>query len=156
VTAPLTSALARKWKLDVLTTAPATYTVVKGIAELKFQRSEAKLEEDGEYADEGWGSSTKTGLNWSIEIKAIRKHSAGTYDPGQQKLKTLALAFGSAGVAQIRIYDRDGGAEAYSGYAEVSWTADGGSTTDLEKVTIVLTGKGNMTDIANPDAESGS
>jgi hypothetical protein len=156
--APLTSTLARKWKIDILTTGPSTYSVVKGIAECKADLFAASVEDDDAYDDEGWGSGTKTKLAWSVELKMIRKRTAGTttYDTGQEKLRTHARAFGDGGVAQVRIYDRDGGSEAYGGYAEVSWSAEGGKTSDLETVTVTLTGKGALTDIENPDAESGS
>jgi hypothetical protein len=63
-------------------------------------------------------------------------------------MKTL----GPTGVGHFRIYDRDGGPEANTGFAEVKWDPDGGSPTDLEAVSFELLGKGAPTLITNPNS----
>jgi hypothetical protein len=151
MTQPDVSALARKWKLDV--DISGTWTLVKGMRELKPMLT-PDLEDDGVYDDGGWGSSTKTGLVWTAEGTVVRRYSAANdtvYDPGQEQLRIHAETFGAAGVAHVRWYDRNGGPEAYEGYAEVSWVAAGGSRTDLETAEFVLTGRGARTTITNPD-----
>jgi hypothetical protein len=159
MTQPNQSTLARKWKLDVNTgsVGSPTWTPVNGIAELTPSPQEPNIEDDNVYEDEGWGGATKTGLKWTIEAKLVRRLVAGvvtTYDPGQEKLRTCSSSFGIDGVANIRWYDREGGPEAYDGFAEVGWAPEGGSATDLETITVTLTGKGARTAITNPDASS--
>lgn len=156
MTQPDQSTLARKFKLDVNTGTAAVpiWTPVKGIREFA-PKLNANLEDDSDYDAEGWGSQTKTQLDWALEVKVARKvspSSATTYDPGQEALRTKAELFGASGVAHVRWYDREGGAEAYEGFAEVQWVADGGDTKALELVTVTLTGKGARTVITNPDA----
>jgi len=148
--APDVSALARKFKLQV--DISGTWTTVGALQEFKASL-EADLQEDGVYDDEGWGSSTKTGLAWKVEGTVVRRYSAANdtvYDPGQQQLLLHAELFGAAGVAHVRWYDRNGSAEAYEGYAEVTWTHGGGDRTALETAQFVLTGKGARFTVANP------
>lgn len=158
MTQPNVSALARKWAVDVNTgtTMSPIWTRVGAIQEFK-PGIDPNLEDDATYDEEGWGSSTKTGLDWSLECKVIRRHDPDDvteYDPGQEALRAKHDQFGEDGVAEVRWFDRFGGPEAYHGYAEVSWSPDGGTRTDLETVTVTLTGKGPRTTIANPDAAS--
>ncbi len=115
---------------------------------------DTNLEDDSDYDSDGWSSSTKTQLGWKIDAKLMRKIGieSGDPDPGQEILRLAAESFGTAGIVHVRWYDRDGGPEAYSGYAEVSWSPDGGDTTALASVSVTLTGKGPRTPITNPAA----
>lgn len=150
----LVSTLARKWKLDV-DVSPAQdgtgYIPVRAITD--FQPAIADtLTDDSTYDDGGWGSDTKTMLKWSNVVKLMRKKGigSGAYDPGQEALRAAQDQFGAAGVVRVRWYNRNGGSEAYEGYANVAWTEDGGNTTALGSVTCTLTGSGARTVIANP------
>lgn len=156
--APDVSALARKWAIDIDTSATLTptWTRLMGVTEFK-PTADPNLEDDSTYDSEGWGSSTKTALTWKNEIKVVRRHDPTDetdYDPAQEALREMAELFGADGVAHIRWYDREGGPEAYTGYAEVSWVPDGGPHTALETVVITLDGKGKRTAISNPNAAS--
>lgn len=159
MTQPDVSALARKWKLEVDATAgdPATtWTPCNGLIEFKPNLN-ANLEDDSTYDDEGYDSVTKTALGWVLEAKFIRRHDIADvedYDAGQELLRACAEAFGSAGVAHVRWYDRNGGPEAYHGYAEVSWAPDGGNNKQLETVVVTLTGKGRRIALPNPAGAS--
>jgi IPT/TIG domain len=152
-TEQLVATLARKWKLDVNTGSVASpvWTPVRAIGELK-PNVEANMEDDSDYDSDGWESETKTALKWGLEVKVLRKVgvTSGNYDPGQEALRTASTQFGSPGTPQIRWYDRDGGPEAYSGFASVSWEPEGGETKDLDTVTVKLSGNGARTTIANP------
>jgi hypothetical protein len=152
---PKTTALARKYKLQIDTSGVPTWTTVMGIVEFKPGLS-PNLEDDGSYDDEGWGSQTKTGLDWTVEAKVKRAHDPDdvtVYDVGQEAIRTASELFGADGVVHVRWYDRFGGPEAYEGYAEVTWAPDGGKRTDLEFVQVTLTGKGERSVIANPEAD---
>jgi hypothetical protein len=157
MTQPQQSTLARKMVLEINTNTVASpiWTTVKGLNEYTFTPGEPNLEDDNVYEDLGYTGSTKTALSWKAEVKLMRRtlpSDVTTYDPGQEKLRVLSNLRGPTGVAYIRTYDRDGGPEAYTGFAEVSWSPEGGSPTDLEAVSVTLTGKGAPTLITNPNA----
>lgn len=164
MTQPNQSTLARKWTLEVNTNgAPAnfavpTWTTVKGLYDFTADNIIPKLDDDNVYEDTGWTGKTKVSLNFTLTAKIMRRTvptDVTTYDPGQEKLRALGRAFGPAAVGDFRWYDRDGGPEAFRGWANVNWSNDGGAVTDLEKATIVLDGKGPNTIITNPNAPGG-
>lgn len=157
MTQPQQSTLARKWVLEINTNTVASpvWTLVKGLAEYTFTPGDPNLEDDNVYEDLGYTGQTKTALSWKGEGKVMRRtlpSDVTTYDVGQEKLRVLSNLLGPAGVAYIRTYDRDGGPEAYTGFAEVSWQPEGGTPTDLEGVSFTLTGKGAPILITNPNA----
>ena len=149
---PLNASLSRKWRVDVNTGTVATpvWTQVRGVTNLT-PGLEVTTQDASDYDTDGWGSDEKTMLKWSLGIALLRKKSDdATYDAGQEALRDKADKFGDDGTAHVRWYDRDGGPEAYSGYANVAWEPGGGGAGDLEPVTVNLTGKGARTEIANP------
>jgi len=154
MSAPLDTALARKWKLEVDTSATETPTwvPVRGITNFT-PGTTPTVQSTDDYDSDGWGADEKTMLKWANAVQLLRKKSdATTYDPGQEALRAKSDQFGSAGTAHIRWYDRDGGPEAFEGRANVSWEPQGGATADVENVTVNLTGKGARTAITNPAA----
>jgi hypothetical protein len=151
----LVSTLARKFRLDVNTGTRAVpaWTQVRGITAFT-PTLDTNLENDSDYDSGGWGSQTKTLLSWSLTatVKRGRGVDSGVYDPGQEALRAASESFGADGVAQVRWYDREGGDEAYTGDAEVSWAPSGGGVTALDMAEVTLTGKGARVQIANPTA----
>jgi hypothetical protein len=163
VTAPVpqVTALSRKWAgdINVGTVLVPDWVTVKGINTFKYDPHAASMEEDNAFDQNGRLGKTKTALSSSAELKMLRRYAADDpteYDPGQEALRTRAGLLGSDGWAHMRIYDRNGGPEAYEDYFEVGWAADGGGTTDLESVTVTLESKGSTTEIVNPIDSSGS
>lgn len=157
MTQPQQSTLSRKWVLEVNTGTVASpiWTTVKGLNEYTFTPGDPNLEDDNVYEDLGFTGQTKTALSCKGEAKIMRRTlptDVTTYDPGQEKLRVLSNLLGPTGVAYCRTYDRDGGPEAYTYFSEVGWSPEGGSPTDLESITITLTGKGAPTLITNPNA----
>jgi hypothetical protein len=157
MTSPLSAALARKWVLQVDTTPEsltASWVQVKGLAGFT-PKLDSTLQDDSDYDSGGWGSQAKTAMAWSLEVKLVRKYAFGdpsSYDVGQEVIRAAADAFGSDATVHVRWYDREGGPEAYVGYAQVTWSPDGGKTDDLETVTATLTGQGARTPTVNPAA----
>lgn len=151
----LVSTLARKFRVEVDTSpdASGTWIPVRAIGELK-PNVDTTLEDDSDYDSDGWQSQAKTGMAWTLETKLVRKAglTSGNYDPGQEVLRAAANSFGAAGTVHVRWFDRQGGPEAYEGFATVSWAPDGGGSTALDTVTVTLTGQGRRNDIANPAA----
>lgn len=157
MTQPLVTALARKWAIDVNsgTELSPVWVTIRGINSLKYDPNAGNLEEDNAYDQDGRLAKTKTALGSMAELKLLRRYTAGDvtdYDAGQELLRTKSALFGEDGWAHCRIYDRNGGPEAYEDYFEVLWAADGGTTTDLEKVTVTLESKGVTAEIDNPEA----
>lgn len=155
MTQPQQSTLARKWKLQINTgtVASPVWTDVNGVSEFTAGDPQGNLEDDNAYEDGGYTSQTKTALTWELSLTIMRRTIAGsttTYDVGQEKLRALARTLGSTGVAYVRWFDRDGGAEAYSGFGEVTWEPQGGELTALESINVTIAGKGAPTTIANP------
>jgi len=151
----LISTLARKFKVDVNTgtVGSPVWRQVRGIADLK-PTIESNMEDDSDYGSNGWASEVKTQLKWALEIKLGRKIGVTTEaeDLGQKTLREASTEFGSAGTVQVRWYDRDGGPEAYSGFASVGWAPEGGDAKALDIATATLSGNGARTDITNPAA----
>ncbi len=149
----LVSSLARKFKVDINTgtVGSPVWRQVRGIAELK-PGLDTNLEDDSDYDSDGWKSQAKTQLGWTLEMKLMRKSgfTTGIYDLGQETLRLAADDF--PGTIQVRWYDRDGGPEAYSGYATVAWSPEGGDAKALDMATATLSGNGIRTDITNPAA----
>lgn len=153
---PDVTQLARKWRIDIdsaSSDASPVWVQIRGINEFAPNPQEGTFEADDAYEDDGWQSETKTALKWSHELKMLRRRASvgGAYDPGQEALRTRSELFAGSGWAHVRWYPRDASdAEAYEGWAEVEWKPDGGATTDVEKITVTLRGKGKRTLIANP------
>lgn len=159
---PQTTALARKWQIDIDTANSVdtpVWVLVKGVNNLKYDPHAGSVEEDNAFDQNGRLGSTKTALDSTAELKLLRRHAGldvTEYDPGQEALRARVPLFGEDGWAHCRIYDRFGGPEAYEDWFEILWAADGGSPTDLEKVTVTLRSKGSTTAITNPISASGS
>lgn len=157
MTQPNQSTLSRKFVCEVNTgtVGVPVWTLVRGMAEFTYKEAEGNFEDDNVYEDSGYTGQTKTALSWSAAGKVMRRTdptNITVYDPGQEKLRLLMRTLGPTGVGQFRIYDRDGGPEANTGFAEVKWDPDGGSATDLEAVSFELLGKGAPVVITNPNA----
>lgn len=154
-TEQLTSALARKFKVDIDTSLTSTpvWTQVRGIGELK-PSIDSTLQDDSDYDSDGWGSQAKTAMSWALELKLVRKLgvTSSNYDPGQEKIRAAADAFGGDSIVHVRWYDRNGGPEAYEGHAVVTWAPEGGDAKALDTVTATLNGQGARLLINNPAA----
>lgn len=156
VTLPLlTSTLATRWKIDVDSSEAldgSAYIPVRGMTD--FQPSLAfTTQDDSDYESVGWGLDAKTQQKWSNVLKLSRKRASGyVEDPGQKVLRDAHDQFGSDSVVRVRWYDRNGGDEAYEGYAMVEWSEDGGNAAALSAVSVTLMGQGARSLIENPAA----
>lgn len=132
------------------------WTVVRGRTEFK-PGVDSTLQEDSDMDSQGWKSQTRTAAAWTLEFKVVRKALAGaagaqsSYDPGQEALRLAGDAVGPANSVSCRWYKLGSvRTEAYSGYAAVSWSPDGGGMDGLDTVTVNLAGQGPRTSIAHP------
>lgn len=151
----LVSTLARKFRVEVDTSATAVpaWLQIRAIQTIKPTINNTMVD-DADLDSDGWGSQAKTGMAWALELGLLRKVGISTseYDPGQEAIRAAADAFGPDGVVHVRWYDRDGGPEAYEGYAQVGWSPNGGNVTALDIVAVTLSGQGARTPITNPVA----
>lgn len=155
------STTARKWYLDVDTASSAAapnWIGVFGITEFQ-PKFEPNLEDDSDYDSDGFQSQTKTAEAWSVEAKVARKVTvadATVYDAGQEFLRASKGIgkMGAANSAHVRFYEMTPNgprAEAYEGWAAVTWSPEGGKMTDLDIVSLTLTGQGKLTPITHPN-----
>ncbi|MBN9208139.1 MAG: IPT/TIG domain-containing protein [Microbacterium ginsengisoli] len=146
----MTTALARRFKLDVSSIAnPTVWVPFKGINDLNTPVS-PNLQPADDYDTNGWSSFEKTMQGWVVTAKALRKTSGGTFDPGQELVRGAQLGFGDAGRVNVRWYDRNGGPEAFQGVAIVGWAPSKTGVADLDEITATFTGDGILAPISNP------
>jgi hypothetical protein len=150
----MTVALARRFRVDV-STDNTTWIRLGGITDLNPTISNTNQSAD-DYDTNGFASVEKTAISWVLTIKALRKVSAGyVFDAGQEIVRAAQLQFGDAARVYVRWYDRNGGTEAFSGRAVVGYSAAQTGVTDLDAVTLTLSGDGILTTIPNPYQASG-
>lgn len=150
--------LNRKWYLDVNTGTHAapTWVGVFGVEEFK-PSLEPTLQDDADFDSGGYKSSAITAIGWSLGMKLARKvqaASATAYDAGQEVLRAASALMGIGNRVEVRWYEMTASGpkvEAYTGYAAVSWSPDGGAMDALDTVSVTLTGQGARTAITHPD-----
>jgi len=149
-TETLVTTLAKKWRLDVSTDGGTTWVKVRGVKTFKPVVN-STTEDDTDFDSGNWGADLKTLLKWQIDMDVKRGLGAvtGTYDPGQEVLRAASENMGVAGTALARWYDRNGGPEAYTGTAQVTWAPNGGGAT-ADVVSVSLLGQSARTTVANP------
>lgn len=148
----MTTALARRFKVDVSTVAaPTTWVSVKGINDFSPPVSPT-LQSADDYDSDGWSSFEKTMQAFVVNMKCLRKTASGIFDPGQELIRAAQLPFGDLARVNVRWYDRNAAPEAFQGLALVGWVPSKTGVADLNEVTITLTGDGALTPIANPYA----
>ncbi|AXA97586.1 IPT/TIG domain-containing protein [Microbacterium sp. PM5] len=146
------TALARRMKVDVSDLAtPNSWVPFKGINDFNPPIT-PNLQAADDYDTGGWSAFEKTMQAWVATIKALRKTTAGVFDPGQELVRSKQLGFGDAGRINVRWYDRNGAPEAFQGVAIVGWVPSKTGVADLDEITCTLTGDGTLSAIANPFA----
>lgn len=141
----MTTTLARKWKCDVT----LDLTLATGFVPLKritdFDPEIApNLEDASDYDTNGWTSSEPTMQSWTAQATFFRQQIGGTYDPGQELIRSAIGVFQAAARIGVRWYDRNGGPEAFSGVAIPTWKRSNTAYKNLEQAVVTFTG----TDVA--------
>jgi hypothetical protein len=159
------STLVGKWCLDVNTNvdgnglpvyAAPTWTAVNGVTEIT-PKHDPTVQGDRDTDSAGYGSSTVAGLEWGVDVKCARKVKADdidAYDVGQEFLRALANKIGILNRADVRYYEVTASgpiAEAYRGYACVTYNPDGGAMDAISEVAITMAGQGARETITHPD-----
>lgn len=157
------STIQTMWYLDVDTnfsSASPIWIPLQGITNFQ-QKLNPTLQDDSDFDSQGFMSQTKTAEAWGVALKIIRKGTKadGTvYDPGQEYLRGRAIGkMGNANSAHVRFYEMTPlgpRAEAYDGFAAVTWSPDGGKMSDLNQISLTLDGQGQLTAITHPNTGS--
>jgi hypothetical protein len=146
----MSTALARRFRVDVSIDGGTTWLPLRGINDLSPKPSTPTLQDANDYDTDGWSQQEKTMQAWSLVAKVNRKTSAGVFDPGQEAVRSRQLLWGDDARIDTRWYDRNGAPEAYQGTALVGWEQSKTGVADLEEATITLTGDGALQEIDNP------
>ncbi|WP_086765333.1 phage tail tube protein [Streptomyces bobili] len=151
-----TNALARRWKIDIDTSAAkdgSDWQNIIGVTDFS-PSAEPNIEDSSDYDSGGWAGNTKTGQAWEVSLTINRRinDQVKVYHPTHEALRIASFSSGSASEVHVRYYDRDGLPEAYEGTAIVTWAPSGGETTALDQVEVTLTGNGPLLLITNPVA----
>lgn len=144
------TALARRFRVDVSDLAtPSSWVPFRGINDLNPPVT-PNLQAADDFDTNGWSAFEKTMQAWILTIKALRKTTAGVFDPGQELVRSKQLGFADAARINVRWYDRNGAPEAFQGTAIVGWVPSKTGVADLDEITCTLTGDGTLAPITNP------
>jgi hypothetical protein len=144
------NALARRFLVDI-SPDNSTWTRLKGLNDFAPDETPTNQTADT-YDTNGANSFEKTMYGWKLTVKFLRPTTANVpSDPGQALLAATRFQFGTSARIYVRWYDRYGySSENYSGYALIGWQQSKTGVADQEEITVVFTGDGPVTSIANP------
>lgn len=148
-----TTALARRWKMDVNLGTEDLPDWQPMIAITEFQPTfPPNIEESSTYDSDGWAENEKTAQSWEVSTTFNRRVNDQTkvYNDVHEAIRLAAFAYGSDARVHLRFYDRNGLPEAYEGKALVEWEDQGGEYNALGQVAATFTGDGPLELIANP------
>jgi hypothetical protein len=149
------TALARKFRLRA-EISTGVFALMAGVSALDFPPINPNMVNSSSYENEGWTTNEPTEFSWMTKATAWRRITGGSvYDPCQEFLRLKAFGqFGDQSRAHVQILDKNGGVEAFDGYAYVTYTRGNSGVQDLESADFILTGDGPLAIIANPYAGS--
>lgn len=152
--------LARKWKVDVDTSAlqdGSGYLRLMGQTDCTVNPGTAGLQADSDYDGGGYQSQTATTQEWGFTAtirRAARRLNLATYDPAQEYLRGRGLGTGQDNTARVKLYEFSGVngplVEAYEGYAAITYANTGGAQDALSMATITGAGQGALLPIPHP------
>jgi hypothetical protein len=137
----MSTELARKFALEVTSdlTLQTGFVRVKGCNDISHNIN-PNLEDASDYETNGWASSEVTMQDWALDATFFRRKTAGVLDAGQEMLRARVGQFGDQARVGMRLFDKTGGPEAYSGVALVTWKRSNTGVKNLEQATVTLTG----------------
>ncbi|QIM22891.1 hypothetical protein G7075_20070 [Phycicoccus sp. HDW14] len=142
-------------KVDISADGSANYTVVADWVRVRAINSlkptvDNKMEDDSDFDSDGW-TRDEDGMGWALELGLLRKIGVTTKAPTPVRRSSATPPTSSGRLGRRgRWFDRNGGVDAYQGFASASWEPDGGGTTDLDKVSAKLSGQGKRNKITTP------
>ena len=152
----------RKWRCDVapipLAAAEPAWVRLRGITEIKVNPGTASLTDTSDFEGEGYTQSEAFSAGWGGEGKvrrATETSAPDVYDPAQEIVREAGQGLGTGNRIMVRFYEmeEDGPrVEAVTGYANATWSDDGGAVTAASMASFTLVGAGKPTSRVHPDA----
>jgi len=147
----MSTALARKFRVDVTAdlTLAGGWLQLNGIFSFKPDVTPKTIDTSA-YDTDGWDANEVIGNGWAVTADFWRRTAAGVYDPGQELVRARVGQSGDGSRLGVRWYDKQGGPETGQGVALAAWARSKDGVADGDSASIVLTGDGILTVIANP------
>jgi hypothetical protein len=147
----MSTALARKFRVDVTADLilAGGWIQLNGIFSFKPDVTPKTIDTSA-YDTDGWDANEVIGNGWAVTADFWRRTAAGVYDPGQELVRARVGQTGDGARLGVRWYDKQGGPEAGQGVALAAWARSKDGVADGDSASIVLTGDGVLTVIANP------
>lgn len=128
------------------------YTTIRGVRSLDLPPVTAEMADSSSFENDGYASNETVAGSWSATIGIWRrKDDAGAYFAEHESIRLAAFGlFNGVNRLEYRFFDKDGGPEAWHGFAYTTWKQDSGDWKALQPITITLAGDGPMDIITNP------
>lgn len=137
----VTKVLARGTLIEILTTAPSTYTQVKGINQIDLSPTTNRadttdFDDDGNLAH----IVASRGLQLTLSGFRMEDESGGDRDPGQAAVEALADAKGNASLGSFRVTSPGGEVWTFQASAEVTPLGGGNDDPTSWSATLEVSG----------------
>lgn len=137
----VTKVLARDTLIEILTTAPSTYTQIKGINQIGLSPTTNRadttdFDDDGNLAH----MVASRGLQITLDGFRMEDESGGDRDPGQAAVETLAEAKGTASLGSFRVTSPGGEVWTFKASAEVTPLGGGNDDPNAWSATLETSG----------------
>lgn len=128
------------------------YTTIRGINSLDLPPVTAEMADSSSFENDGYASNETVAGSWSASLGIWRrKDDVGAYFSEHEAIRLAAFGlFNGVNRLDYRFYDKDGGPEAWQGFAYTTWKQEAGDWKGLQKVTVTLAGDGPLVIISNP------
>lgn len=137
-------------------TAPGVWTTIRRVRSLDLPPVVAEFADSSGFENDGFGSQEVVAGSWTATIGIlVGMDGAGVALTEHEYIRLAAFAmFGNAARLHYRFFDKNGGAEAFDGFAFTAFKYDSGDWKGLATATITLNGDGPLTVISNPASGS--
>lgn len=150
----------RKWRCDVAVipegAAEPEWFRLRGLTELKANLGTVTLTDTSDFEGEGYTQSEGFSAGWGGEGKcrrATETSAPDTYDPAQEIVRAAGQSLDSNRI-MTRVYEMEENGprvEAATGYANATWSDDGGAVTAASMASFTLVGAGKPTSRVHPE-----
>lgn len=144
-----TPQVATQWRLDIdqdLAAFSGNFIQVKG-ANVLAPTVALTTQDTTDYDVAGWGGDAVTLRKAQVTGTVIRKLYSGSFDPGQEFLRTCAE---NLSIVHLRYYERFANGEAFEGLFTIGWEPQSGDPTQLITSQFTAYGQGARSAITNP------
>jgi len=152
----------RKWRCDVaaipVAAAEPAWLRLRGLTEIKVNPGTSALTDTSDFEGDGFTQSEAFSAGWGAEGKVRRATETSTpdvYDPAQELVRIAGEGgLGIANRLMVRFYEMEADGprvQAVTGFANATWSDDGGAVTAGSMASFTLVGAGKPTSRVHPD-----